>query len=79
MSRTRRKRSSRPANMNVSPGVSPLTKYSSTSPSICRPSRTFSIGASTMVPTFIRACRAIRSARICTIPSLSRNSLRQRS
>ena len=70
--------------MNVSPGRSRLTKYSSTSPSsgpkrLLPTSRTFTIGASTMVPMFMRCWRAMRSLRTCTRPSLSRNSLRQRS
>ena len=54
--------------MNVSPGRSRLTKYSSISPSIgpkrfLPTSRTLTSGASTMVPMFIRCWRAIRSDR----------------
>jgi hypothetical protein len=77
VSRTRWNVSSRPANMNVSPGTSMLTKYSSISPSAGpRPSRTFSSGASTMVPMFMRAWRCVRALITCTRPSESRNSRR---
>ena len=67
--------------MNVSPGRSMLTKAllhlaeHRTAPPLPA-SRIFSIGASTMVPMFMRAWRATRSERTCTRPSLSRNSLR---
>ena len=65
--------------MKVSPGRSMLTKYSSTSPSVgpkprLPTSRTFSSGASTMVPMFIRSAAAVRALRTCIRPSLSRNS-----
>ncbi len=66
--------------MKVSPGTSPWMKDSSTSPSIGpRRSFTFSSGNSTMVPTFMRNCRATIGEASIQRPSGSSFSRCQRS
>ena len=79
VSRTRMKRSRRPANMKVSPGRSDIDEVfldlAESGPKPRLPtSRTFRAGASTMVPMFMRSAAAVRALRTCIRPSLSRNS-----